>query len=616
LVKAKAPNKKRTPKTRTGSSPNDPVKQYALDVTSGKEIAGPFVRLAGERHLRDLVEGPKRGLKWDLGAANRVFEFFREILCLSGGRPFDPHPSQLFILGSLFGWMGPDGYRRFRVGYIEEGKGNGKSPLAAGIGLYMLTADDEDRAEVYAAAVKKEQAEVLFRDAVSMVNNSIALDSRVKRSGGAGREYNLAIPETESFFRPTSSESQGRGVSGPRPHCALLDEIHEHSTDAMVEFMRAGIGKARDQGLMLMTTNSGVTDPTSVCYGYHGYAERILQQTDSNDSFFAYVCSLDPGDSWADPKVWKKANPLLGFSISVKYLEEQVREAKGMPSKQSKVRRLHFCEWMESADPLFEPEVWKANGAPADPVKLKNKPCFGGLDLSGKNALTALVLDFPEENPERELGLRADPDFKAKAEELAEVMAIDADRAMEMAIAAQRDKAILSFFWTPKNNIRERENQDRAPYQQWVDEGFIVATPGMTIDYSFVAVKIKQLTQEYDIKAIAFDKWRIDDLRRELNQINADVILVEHDQGFKDMDPAIEALEDDVLEGRLRHGNNPVLDWCVKNAKVEKNAGALRMLSKRKSTGRIDGVIALAMAEGLSVSYVPEPQGTYEVTLI
>lgn len=239
-------------------SQSDPVTGYARAVLDGSEIAGPLVRAACERHLRDLEHGPKRGLRFDLDAALWVIEYFETVLCLSSGahegRPFLLEPCQKFIIGSLFGWKGEDGYRRFRVAYIEMGKGNGKSPLGAGVGNFMLTADGESRAEVYAAAVDKDQAKVIFREAIAMVDHSPALYERLRRSGGRGREYNLACLETGSFFRPISSDTVGRGKSGPKVHCALLDEIHEHPTNAMVEFLRAGT-KGRRQALIFMITS-------------------------------------------------------------------------------------------------------------------------------------------------------------------------------------------------------------------------------------------------------------------------------------------------------------------------------------------------------------------------
>jgi phage terminase large subunit-like protein len=566
----------------------DPTKSYALDVVSGKEVAGPLVRLACERHLRDLVDGPSRGLKWDQSAADHALGYFANVLRLAGGehegKPFVLHPSQQFIIGSLFGWKSADGFRRFRVAYIEQGKGNGKTPLAAGIGLYMLTADKEPRAEIYAAATDQDQAKILFRDAVAMVDQSKALDSRIQRSGGKGREWNLAYLATGSFFRPISSEHVGgRGKSGFRPHCALLDEVHEHPSAAMVEFMRAGT-KGRRQALILMITNAGVYDPNAVAFHYHEYSSNILNQQIDNDSFFAYVCGLDKGDDWKDPAVWRKTNPLLSVSISEKYLQEQVLEAVGMPSKQSIVRRLSFCEWVESSDPFVEPEVWNANAGKVPADQLAGLTCYGGLDLSGKNDLTALQLVFPLDDG---------------------------------------SKAVLPFFWTPGEGVRQRADRDGAPYERWIREGHIIAKPGTTIDYGWIAHKLGELSGIYRIEAVAFDRWRIDDLKRELEDLgigawiynrdndNGGICLVEHGQGYKDMSPAVEALEDDLKEVRLRHGGHPVLSWCVANAKVVSDPAGLRKFDKRKATGRIDGAVALAMASNLSVFFHDDKTVSY-----
>jgi phage terminase large subunit-like protein len=543
------------------------VKQYALEVTEGREIAGPMVRAACRRHLADLESGETRGLWWDLPAAEHAIGFFRDVLHLSGGnfegKPFRLEPAQQFIVGSLFGWRNTEGQRRFRLAYVEMGKGAGKSPMAAGIGLYMMCATGEVRAEVYSAAVDKDQAKILFRDAVVMVDQSPALARRIVKSGGKDGDvtkvWNLAYLEKGSFFRPISSESQGRGKSGFRPYCVLLDEIHEHPTDAMVEFTRKNL-KGRPNALALMITNAGVYDTTSVCFRYHDYAERVLLGAEQDDQFFAYVCGLDKDDQWTDPAVWKKACPLLGVTIPKSYLEQEVRESLGMPSKQSLTRRLNFCEWTESLNPFVAPEVWNKNSGMVADEDLVGRLCYGGLDLSMKNDLSALVLAFPLED---------------------------------------ETCAIRSFFWTPQEGIKQRADQDRAPYVQWVHDGYLTATSGKSIDYRWIAQTIGTLTQRYDIRLIAFDPWRIDDMVRALEDERVDLELEPHAQGFKEMTPSIEALEDALLEGKLRHGGHPVLSWCIHNTQVERDPAGNRKLNKRKATGRIDGTVALAMACGV-----------------
>ena len=569
----------------------DPVTKYAKSVTSGRTIAGPHVRAACARHLRDLEEGPKRGLTWSPAKADRVFRYFRTVLRLNGGEhegvPFELHPSQTFIVGSLFGWLRENGLRRFRVAFVEEGKGSGKTPMAAGIGHYMTGADGEARAETYAAATDKEQASILFRDAVSMAKQSPAISSRVTFSGGEGREYNLAYLASGSFFRPISSESSGRGKSGFRPHCVLLDEIHEHSTNAMVEFLRAGT-KGRRQPLIFMITNSGV-DRTSVCFEYHTYATKVAAGELEDDSFFAYVCALDEGeDPFTDkpdrrrgyPRSWLKVNPVLGVTFKPSYLEEQVRQARGMPAKESIVRRLNFCEWVDAENPWIDGDLWRSCEVEELPPVPAELPLALGLDLGSKRDLTAA----------------------AKV-----VMLEDGTLAAELR------------FWTPKDTLQERENRDRVPYTAWVRSGHLIAVPGRALDYGFVVRDLTGWLAAPDA-SLAFDPWRIEDFQRALDEAGIDswlqespkargigLRLVRHGQGFGGgasesslwMPRSITDTENAILTGRLKVLRNPVLTWNNASAVVEQDAAENKKWTKRKSTGRIDGVVALSQAIGL-----------------
>jgi len=264
---------------RTSSS-TDRATAYALAVIAGEIVAGPHVRNACQRHMDDLQNGTARGLKYDEALAARALRFFEGKLKLSEGqfegRAFQAHPAQAFIIGSLFGWQKLSNdfgwVRRFRRAYIEQGKGNGKSPLAGGIGLYGLMADGESGAEIYAAGATKDQAGILFRDAVKMVGKSPDLAGRIKASGGVGREYNLAYLAKGSFFRPISREAKRTG-SGPRPHMALCDEVHEHPDRGVMEMLERGF-KFRRQPLLLMITNSG-SDRNSVCWEEHEHAVKV-----------------------------------------------------------------------------------------------------------------------------------------------------------------------------------------------------------------------------------------------------------------------------------------------------------------------------------------------------
>jgi phage terminase large subunit-like protein len=315
------------------------VTVYARAVVDGSVIAGPHVRDTCARHLRDLKDGARRGLRWNPALANRVCEFYPDVLRLAGGKhegqPFHLHDWQAFVVGSLMGWQKGEA-RRFRIAYIETGKGSGKSPLGAGLGVYCSVADGEARSEGYFAAVDKDQAAIPFKDAVAMIRLSDELSAEFAFSGGINREFNAAHLPSGSFLRPISSEAQGRGKSGYRPHFVLLDEVHEHPTPAMVEFMIKGT-KNRVQPLVVMITNSGV-DRTSVCFDYHTYGAKVAAGEIEDDSFFSYICAVDEKDDpFTDPidpdlgypRSWAKANPSIGVTFQPDYLEREMTRARG-----------------------------------------------------------------------------------------------------------------------------------------------------------------------------------------------------------------------------------------------------------------------------------------------
>ena len=294
------------PKIQQTPSSLDRINEYAEGVLSGEIVAGPHVRNACRRHFDDLEKGPDRGLWFDIEDADRKIGFFENVLKLSEGQfegqPFLLHPSQAFKIGSIFGWKRADGTRRFRRAYVEEGKGNGKSPLAGGIGLIGMTADGEAGAQVYAAAAKREQAGILFADAVKMVRASPALAKRIDFSGGPGREYNMAHHASGSFFRPVSRDT-GKSGSGPRPYFVLADEVHELPDGKILEMLERGF-KFRREPLLFMITNSG-SDRNSICWAEHEWAVKVAAGnidavTDPSyvgeildDAMFSYVCALD-----------------------------------------------------------------------------------------------------------------------------------------------------------------------------------------------------------------------------------------------------------------------------------------------------------------------------------
>jgi len=573
-------------KTRQTSSLTDPATAYARAVDGGTITAGPHVRAAARRHLDDLDWGADRGLVWDHEAADRFYRFCSTVLRLSEGQfdgtPFELEPSQKFICGSLFGWKwAKTGKRRFRRAYIEQGKGNGKSPMVGAIGLYGMVSDGEAGAQIYAAGATKEQAGILFRDAVGMVDKAPSLDRAIRRSGGPGREYNLAHMKSGSFFRPVSRETKKTG-SGPRPHFALCDEVHEHPDGGVIEILERGF-KFREQPLLVMITNSG-SDRKSICWQERQHAVKVAHQEVNDDTTFSYICALDEDDDpFEDPTCWIKANPLLGVTITRDYLALQVKQAKQIAAKANGIRRLHFCQWTDAESAWISRAAWSAvEDASLVLEDFDGKRCWAGLDLSAKADLTAKALVF--EDGEAEDGK---PKFAA-----------------------------FVHGYTPADTMQGRAERDGAPYDLWADAGFLTATPGKKTRLDFVAADLLDDSGRFDLDFVAYDNYLIADFEGVLDDMGAMLPMLDHPQGWNKrkrttedgdeitlwMPGSIDELETLILEGRLRVHMNPALQSAVMSATFDRSPADLRRFTKHKATGRIDMAVALAMAVGAATS--------------
>ena len=559
------PKKKQKPTLSRSSSGSDPVTEYAQSVVDGTRTAGPHVRGQCARHLKDLKEGKKRGLAWSVEESNKAQRFYSNVLKLNGGdfegKPFELLPWQKFVVGSLFGWLGTDGYRRFRVAYVETAKGSGKSPLAAGIGMKGLVADNEPRAEIYSAATKKDQAMILFRDAVAMVDQSPELSKRLQKSGTGERCWNLAYMAQGAFFRPISSDD---GQSGPRPHIGLIDELHEHKTNTVVEMMRAGT-KSRRQAMIFMITNAG-HNRMGPCWGYHEYGAKVAAGEVQDDAFFPYVCSLDENDDpFQDESCWLKANPSLQDADlpGMKYIREQVVEAKGMPSKEAIVRRLNFCQWTDAESPWISGEVWRGVQREFDWRDLRGRRAYAGLDLSSTTDLTGMVF-LVEPNEPGEPWL------------------------------------LVPFAWLPDVELQRKADTDRVPYIQWRAEGYLDTTPGRAISKRVILQKLSAMCEFFDVIEVGYDRWRIEDLMAMASDEGITLPKMKPvGQGYRDFSPALETFERMLLNSEIAHAGHKVMDWCMSNAVIEQDGAENRKLSKDKATGRIDLAVAAVMAAGL-----------------
>lgn len=574
----------------TRSSP-DRTREYAEAVVRGEIVAGPHVRNACRRHLLDLECGQNRGLCFDQEAADYALGFFEGVLRLSEGqfegRPFELHPSQAFIIGAIFGWKRADGTRRFRRAYIEQGKGNGKSPLAGGIGLLGLAADGEAGAQIYAAAAKREQAGILFADAVKMVKQSPALAKRLEFSGGPGREFNIAHHASGSFFRPVSRDT-GRTGSGPRPYFVLADEVHELPDRKIIEMLERGF-KFRREPLLFMITNSG-SDRNSVAWEEHEHAVRVAAgHTEAvndpafkgeplDDTTFSYVCALDEGDDpLTDPSCWVKANPLLGVTITEQYLADTVAQAKAIPGQLNGILRLHFCVWTDAETAWMTRATLDPLLCEFDQAEHYGKPIFLGLDLSQNRDITALGA-VVETGKDR----HGKPTFDAWVE-----------------------------AWTPGDTIVARELRDKAPYTVWRDLGFLHAPQGESINYRHVAQTLAEYCAKFDVQLVAYDRFAFKRFEEDVEDLGISAQFAEHPQGgLKKGKPAdgcdeglwmpgsVRLLEEAMLEGRVRFKRNPVLVSAIMSAVIEEDKWGNHWLAKTRSINKIDAIVALAMAFG------------------
>lgn len=589
---------------------------YAQKVRSGEIIAGPHVRNACQRHLDDLK---RDDIRYDPESAAKTLRFFEGKLKLSEGqfegKAFRSQPAQDFIIGALFGWKRLDGTRRFRRAYVEQGKGNGKSPLAGGIGLYGLMADGEAGAEIYSAGATKDQAGILFRDAVKMVDKSPDLDKRLKRSGGPAKEYNLAYLSKGSFFRPVSRETKKTG-SGPRPHFALVDELHEHQDGGIIEMLERGF-KFRRQPLLLMITNSG-SDRTSACWAEHEHAIRVAagnaeaKDDDAHylgerldDSTFSYVCALDKGDDpLNDPTCWVKANPLLGTTITEEYLRGVAKQGRDMPSKLNNILRLHFCVWTDAETAWMTRAAIEPCLADFDPIQHHGKSAWIGLDLSQNKDITAMAI-------------------VVKTGEVA----VEAERDGRFQIVQKPTYDAWIEAWTPGDTMATREMQDRIPYAVWVRQGHIQAPKGSSIRYDHVAQALAEYDHDFDVQCLAYDRYAFKrGFEPECTNLGIGVEFVEHPQGGTKkgkptaamieaakadgrdaeglwMPGSVRDLEDALTEKRIRLRRNPVLISAMMSAVTDTDRWGNYWLARERATNKIDAAIALCMALGAATSY-------------
>ncbi|SDZ96568.1 Phage terminase-like protein, large subunit, contains N-terminal HTH domain [Lachnospiraceae bacterium NK3A20] len=491
---------------------------------------------------------------YDKKKADRAVKFIEMLPHTKGeweGKPFWLLPWQEQIIRDLFGIVKADGFRQFRTAYIEIPKKQGKSELAAAIALYLLYADHEPSAEVFSAAADRQQASIVFDVAKRMVEMTPGLQKRSKVMSATKRIVNYS---NAGYYQVVSADVGGKhgySISG-----LVFDEIHNQPNRKLWDVLTKGSGDARRQALHVAITTAG-TDRNSICFELHTKALDILSDRKIDPTFYPVVYSLPMDADWQDEKNWYKVNPSLGYTVPIERMREAYLQSQDNPAEENVFRTLRLCQWVGSTVQWIPDHIYDLGSRPIDKHALRRRDCYAGLDLSSSGDITALVLMFPPRTDDEKYIMRP-------------------------------------FFWVPEETIPKRVHQTSVPYDNWVAQGYVQATPGNVIDYAYIQNTIGELSYKYHIREIAFDRWGSNMLVERLTEMGLTVVLF--GQGYKDMSPASRAFYEEFMKGNIIHGGNPVMKWMCGNVVIEQDPAGNIKPTKAKSKDKIDGVVAAIMA--------------------
>lgn len=529
---------------------------------------------------RELLQGvpgydpvETRGDSWfEPKLAKRIIDFFHE--CLQhvegalAGQPFRLERWQQAVVANLFGWVRKDAHgrvvRRYRETMIYVPRKNGKSPLAAGIALYCLLCDAEAGAQVVCAAADQEQAAVVFRHARGMVEQEPELAARVQ----VYRALKSIVLRDDQAATFKTLSSQANTKHGGNLHAAIIDEVHAHPTRDLVDVLTTSMASAnRRQPLTVMITTADY-HRESICNEKHDYAGKVRDRIIDDPSFLPVIYETKQNEEWKDPAVWAKSNPNLGVSVSLEYLERECKKAQESPAYENTFRRLHLNQKTETDVRAIPMDRWEACGTPRfDESELRGRECWSGLDLASTTDVAAFALTFPREDGYQ----------------------------------------LMTRFWVPESGMRQRSRRDRVPYDQWAREGWITATPGDVIDYDRIRRDVVALGKDYNIREIAADRWNATQIIAQLQGDGFEMFAF--GQGFASMTAPTKELLKLIAAGKLWHNGNPVLRWMASNLATDEDAAGNLKPSKKKSTEKIDGVVAVIMALGRAM--IRDESGTW-----
>jgi phage terminase large subunit-like protein len=541
---------------------------YMADVLSGKIPACKWVRLACQRQLDDLAREGTEDFPYifDAAQANRVCKFIEKFPHVQGFKgKLRLEPWQCFVTTSVFGWLHRDtGLRRFRRVYTEVGRGNGKSAWTAPIGLYMAFMDGEPGAEVYVAAVTRDQTDHVFK---------LAAQPMVRRTPEFMSRYGIEVTSntivqqsTASLFRALASRTNS--LDSLNIHFGIIDELHAHPTREVYESLDSGTGK-RDNSMLWMITTAG-TDRSGICYDRRDYVIKILEKTLKAETWFGIIYSIDEGDDWATPEAAQKANPNWGVSVKPSDILPKLLEARQLASAASNYKTKHLCVWVGADAAWMDMLRWAKCADPKlEEDEFQGQNCIVALDLSSKLALTAKAKIFwkalPTEIVDRKTG------EKSKQTRLHWYVFLDC--------------------WTPQARIEESRNSQ---YKAWAQDSWLRTCSGETIDYDDMESNIRDEIKLFRVLEVAFDPWHDHTI---VNHLQAEgITVVEVPQLPKNLSEPMKELEAAVYDGRFHFNGDPILTWAVSNVVAQPDRNDNLFPAKERAENLIDPATALLTA--------------------
>ncbi len=504
--------------------------------------------------------------------AQLSIDFFHEHLQFiegeKAGQPFILELWQQSILANMFGWMRPDGTRRYREAFLFVPRKNGKTPFAAGIVDFVAFVDGEPGAQIYSSAGEKDQAALIYRHAAGMIARNPEL---AKRSTCYKTYKSIEYNGGDCFYKALTAEANTK--HGQNTHLVINDELHVHTNRDLIDTLETSTASRREP-LIIHITTAGF-DKLSICYEKYDYACKVRDGIFDDPKFFPVIYEALVDDDWTDEKVWYKANPNLGVSVSFDYFQNACSVAQDIPAKENTFKRLHLNIWTEQETRWLSMTKWGECTGSYNEKDLIGHSCYGGLDLSKCHDITAFSMEFNINNC----------------------------------------PATLSRFWIPRDNAHAREKRDKVPYSMWEKQGFITMTDGDVIDYNWIIKDIMEDFEKFDVQKVAFDRHNFEAVRQRFMGLGCDEeMFISHGQGFLAMTSSMESYETSVRDGTYIHNSNPIMTWMASNVAVKDDGyGNIRPVKpESKSAKKIDGIVSAVMARTLSLIEPPPEKSVYE----